>query len=224
MPKRQDSRPTVSDGDPYQRVDATVADSAQTLHLRLSEKYDGVLGPPPPWFPNGEKRAFLTARNRLLDKGGFDKGGCDPQEVRRLIAQVIAEEKTATRHPKVAINHYAFMVPPVDRQNLYTLASLWAAYKLGPVRGLKKLAGDDAAIGYRSRTGYQRRKASAVKLQVQVIGKREWAKNPTQTIKAIIALPEVMRLQHTDKTKREWLSPLDPRSPDKKQGRPRQRK
>jgi hypothetical protein len=224
MPNDRASRPTEAEDNFCQELDATIAKRHQAHKDRLSVKYDGVLGPPPPWFPKHAERAFLSARRRLLNEGGLDGRGHDPEEIRRLISQAIEEEKSALAHREIAINYNTFMVPPRDREAIYTLAHLWAAFKLGPVRGLKKMAGEDAAIGYRSRTAHQRRKTSTSKRAVQKIGHCKWKANRTLTIKAILGLPEVRRLPGADRTKREWLSAIDPRPRHKKQGRPRKQK
>ena len=142
MPRRKESRFTVPEADPYQSLDAAVADVAQTRRDRLSVKYDGVLGAPPPWFSTDIHESFLAARTRLLDVGGFDEKGYAPEELYRIIAKVIEEDQAADAHPENALNRETFLVPPRDREDIYTLAGLWKLYQLGEKDGTPLVLGE----------------------------------------------------------------------------------
>ena len=65
MPKRRETGPPESDDDPYQWFDAAVAGVAQTDRIRLSKKYDGVMGEPDDWIPKNFQREFRAAQDRL---------------------------------------------------------------------------------------------------------------------------------------------------------------
>jgi hypothetical protein len=142
MPNNKASRPAKYENDFYQRIDATVADVAEIRRARLSREYDGVLGTPPRWFTTDTQNSFFEARNRLLDEGGFDKKGYTPEKLYSLIVKVIEEDKEAIAHPKRALNRDTFLVPPRDRENIYTLAGLWKLYQQGENKGTPLLLGD----------------------------------------------------------------------------------
>ncbi|MDK2743480.1 MAG: hypothetical protein NDI90_11240 [Nitrospira sp. BO4] len=141
MPKKRGLIHTKSEDQRFNWIDTAVADVGSTRRARLAVKYDGVLGPPPPWFTTDTQNAFLTARNRLLDKGGFDGKGYTPEALYRLIARVIEEDKIAIAHPRQALNRGTFLVPPKDREDLQTLAGLWNLFQQGELKGTPLLLG-----------------------------------------------------------------------------------
>jgi hypothetical protein len=221
MPKRRGSRPTESKDDPYQCVDAA-ADAASTLRGRRSVEYDGVLGRPPDCFPRSDQDSFLTARNRLLDNGGFEERGYNPEELHRFIDKVIEEDEASIRHPGTALNRNTFMVPPADRRDIYTLAHLWTAYQLGPEKCLGALAGKDAVSGYRSRMAHQKRDDHVEKQVVQKIGLKLWRKDRGLPIAEIERAPEMRIYKRKYKgrhTLRDWLNEIDPHPELRKPGR-----
>lgn len=221
MPKKRASQPIESD-DPYQWVDAAVADTGKSLRDRRSVKYDGVLGCPPDCFPKSDQDSFLNARNRLLDKGGFDESGYNSEELHRLIDKVVEEDEAAISHPEEALNRNTFMAPPADRQDIYTLAYLWTTYQFGPEKCLEKLAGKDAASGYRSRMAHQKRDDHFEKKEVQEIGLKLWSNDPYLTIAAIERSSEMRIYKRRYKghhTLRDWLKAIDPYPELRKRGR-----
>lgn len=142
MPNKTASKDNKSSDQQYDWMDAAVADVSRTRRARLAVKYDGVLGPPPPWFTTDTRDSFLKARERLLNEGGFDQKGYTPEVLYGLIAAVIKEHKAASDHPNEALNRDTFLVPPKDRANIYTLAGLWKLYQQGETNGTPVLLGE----------------------------------------------------------------------------------
>lgn len=142
MPNKMAAKHNKSSDQRYDWMDAAVADVNRTRRARLAVKYDGVLGPPPPWFTTDTQNSFLKARERLLNEGGFDQKGYTPEVLYGLIAAVIKENEAASLHPNEALNRDTFLVPPKDRANIHTLAGLWNLYQLGEKKGTPVLLGD----------------------------------------------------------------------------------
>ena len=130
MPKNKASESTNPENDPYQWVDAAVADTHQTVLTRLSLKYDGVMGKPDEWVPQNFQLEFQNARNRLLD------GGYTVEQVRDLMAKEMRRSRYAYCNPKNPVSYGGFVWPPEVRSDVLTLAHLKTAVRLGPEKGL----------------------------------------------------------------------------------------
>ena len=168
---------------------------------------------PPECFPKSDQDSFLNARNRLLDSGGFDKRGYNPEELHRFINKMIEENEEAIRDPEKALNRNAFMIPPADRRDISTLAHLRTAYQLGSEKCLGALAGKDAVSGYRSRMSHQNRDDHHEKQEVQQIGLKLWLEDRSLNYAEIERSPEMRIYKRKYKgrhTLRDWLKEVDP--------------
>lgn len=78
--------------------------------------------------------------------------------------------------------------------------------------------------GHKSRIGYKRRDDWQDKQDCQAIAKKLWEENPDMTIADLLRAPQLnsyARKYKDKKTVRNWLSKVDPRSKEKKTGRPK---
>ena len=106
-------------------------------------EYDGIKGSPPKWVPEPFRNKFLSARNTLFRltmenndeyhevKSRFDK--LMAQKYYRIVQALMKEEYLS-----------------VYDESLFTLADLYKIFSLDPKEGLNKLAGEDAARGYKT--------------------------------------------------------------------------
>ena len=181
-------------------------------------KYDGVKGFPPPWVPDPHRKRFNQARSILF---------------------FFIEEKKATyaeirsRFDFLAQNKYgAIALAPIKDTKpyddaLYQLVELYKACSLDPIEGLLLLAGETAVAGFRVRTGYKKREEFLDRPEVQQLAGEHWANHPDATITDIIKSPALASYRRRYKGKhtlRTWLNAVDPRPPEAKRGRPKNRK
>jgi hypothetical protein len=179
-------------------------------------EYDGIKGSPPQYIPEPHIEQFRLERNRLF---------------------FLAEEKKVpyaeirSRFDFLLQNKYGALVlahlqdnTPYDAALLYLVRLYRLVLNDNPEECVRQLGGTVAVAGFRVRTGHKKRATYSAKETANEIARAAWLENSRLTIKDIINLPEVANLPGTDKTKREWLSKIDPRPSSSKQGRPRQSK
>ena len=177
--------------------------------------YDGIKGFPPEWVPSPFQRKFYSARSLLLIT--VEQNKATYAEIRSRFDDLVEK-----KHHAIVLAIMKDTKPYDD--SLHFLVDLYEKVRLGPIDGLKLLAGDAAVAGMRVRTGYTKRSDFRDRPRVQQIGKDKWAVTPNLTIKDIINSPELEPFRYTKKTLREWLSKIDPRQSTNKRGRPRSRK
>ena len=174
--------------------------------------YDGIKGCPPPWIPAPHMKRLSAARALLFHL---------------VRGQKVRYAEIRTRFDYLNKEKYGAIVLALMKDTktyddaLGTLLTVYKSAQLDPAEGLRQLAGEIAEVGYRAATGYKNRVDVADRARVQQLGKDYWATNPMATIKEIMNIPRVRSMGYADKTKREWLSKVDPRPSDHKRGRPR---
>ena len=174
--------------------------------------YDGIKGCPPPWIPAPHMKQLCTARWLLFHL---------VRDQKESYTEIRARFDFLNKEKYGAIVLALMKDTKTYDDALNTLLRIYKAAQLGPVEGLRQLAGETAVVGYRAANGYRNRADVAVRACVQQLGKDYWATNPMATIKEIMNIPRVRSMGYADKTKREWLSKVDPRPSDHKRGRPR---
>ncbi|MBX3325164.1 MAG: hypothetical protein U0223_07495 [Nitrospira sp.] len=206
---------------PDKRPPASTQPSINTpsWHLKLLEwehaPYDGIKGSPPSWIPEPIVREFDMARSSLFFL---------------VEEQQVCYEEIRERFDYCIAHKYGRLALALIRDNkpyntaLDYLARIFNAVQLGPQQGLEKLAGKDAANGYRHRTALRNRADYTDKQEVQRIGLMLWKQDPKLTIAAIEQDPEMKthkRRYRGRHTLRDWLKEIDPRPEARRRGRPR---
>ena len=95
--------------------------------LKASE-YDGVLGMPPSWVPEPEKRRFFAARIALIEK-------YPEKEIRKLIASRKRTQRKGFTQ--------TLLVPPELEDKVDTLIDIKKLVDLGEEKGLKQILGEE---------------------------------------------------------------------------------
>jgi len=95
--------------------------------LKVS-KYDGVLGMPPSWVPEPEKRRFFAARIALIEK-------YPEKEIRKLIASRKRTQRKGFTQ--------TLLVPPELEDKVDTLIDIKKLVDLGEEKGLKQILGEE---------------------------------------------------------------------------------
>ena len=177
-------------------------------------KYDGIKGFPPEWVPEPHRKQFGSARGRLFFLVGEEKA---------TYAEI------QSRFDYLFQNKYGAMVLALAKDtksyddDLHRLVKLYQAIQLGPIEGLRRLAGDVAVAGFRVRTGHTRRKAARDKPEIQRIGKKYWRAHLKATVKDIQNCEEFKaymedKKSYADRTIQNWLREIDPRPLSSKRG------
>ncbi len=91
-------------------------------------KYDGVLGMPPKWIPEPEKRRFLAARVALIEE-------YSAREIRRFM---VSRERMFKGGFSSAPN-----LPPKSEDKVDTLNDIQRLVALGEEEGLKRILGEE---------------------------------------------------------------------------------
>ena len=97
---------------------------------RSKQKYDGVLGEPPEWFPHTSKGDFLICRDRVLDHHTRPS----PETARRWISAWEEDQMDVVNQVPLDLHH-----------EIHRLSRLFRAYRLGPDKGLNLLLGKGQA-------------------------------------------------------------------------------
>ena len=95
--------------------------------LKVS-KYDGVLGMPPSWVPEPEKRRFFAARIALIET-------FSDKEIRKLIASRKRTQRKGFTQ--------TLLVPPELEDKVDTLIDIKKLVDLGEEKGLKQILGEE---------------------------------------------------------------------------------
>ena len=93
-----------------------------------ASKYDGVLGMPPSWVPEPEKRRFFAARIALIEK-------YPEKEIRKLIASRKRTQRKGFTQ--------TLLVPPELEDKVDTLIDIKKLVDLGEEKGLKQILGEE---------------------------------------------------------------------------------
>lgn len=180
-----------------------------------ASEYDGIKGVPPSWVPYPQKKDFYGQRFLLFQF--VREGRASYTEIKLRFDDLVTQKRHAI------VLALLKDCKPYD-EPLRACVRLFKVASLPPAEGLKVLAGEDAARGFLTRTGYRHRREFVDKPAVRSIASQKWRENTALTIKEIIHSPEVACYPQSEKTKREWISDLDPRPTHQKQGRPSKRK
>jgi len=181
--------------------------------------YDGIKGCPPLWIPEPNMNRLYAARGLLFHLVRDQKASYT--EIRARFDYLNKEKYGAA---VLAITKDTKLYD----DDLHYLVTLYQASKLGPIEGLRRLAGEVAVVGFRVRTGHTKRKAAFHKPEIQQIGKRYWETNPKATTKDILNNEEFHtymkdKKPYADRTYQNWLREVDSRPLSSKRG-PRSRK
>ena len=182
--------------------------------------YDGIKGFPPEWVPEPHREAFSIERAMLCSLV------CDGQasyaDIRAWFDSLV-EDRSGRQ--AIILMLLKNRIPHATRyaDPLRNLAWLYQAISLGEIEGLRRLAGENAVAGFRARTGYQKRKSTFHKPEIQQIAKNHWATNPTAIVKDILACEEFRtymkdKKPYADRTIQNWLREIDPRPLSSKRG------
>jgi hypothetical protein len=127
----------------------------QHQEARSQPPYDGVMGTPPAWVPEGFRIGFVNARNALLDNFRLPNGEhLTPEIIRSWV------EAYRTRGDEHEITPL-WLDASYDRgvrPHVGTLANILAASLLGEREGLKILLGEDAVALSDGRQRQQKRR------------------------------------------------------------------
>lgn len=181
------------------------------------EAYDGIKGFPDDWVPEPIMREFCAARGGLFFDVEQEKVSYDEIKSRfDYMAQDL--ESAGTR---MAI--FPGYRKEYD-ESIFFLAGLFNTASLGKERGLERLAGKNAVAGAKLSDAHKNRDDYQDKQDLQNIARNLWANNPIANITELENSPELKAYKEKYKgahTLRDWLSQVDPRSPEMKRGRPR---
>lgn len=113
------------------------------LELWENAKYDGIKGSPPEWVPKYHKDIFHKIQIGCF----FDvcKDRISYKELKKSFDDCI---KTDNAFLKMGLLKARGGVLKIDVDDLQQLVDIYRAVRLGPVKGLHLLAGDDAVSGY----------------------------------------------------------------------------
>jgi len=187
--------------------------------------YDGIKGFPPEWVPEPLRKAFSIARASLFH---LVHNGQAPYPDIRSWFDSLLEDRSGRQAIVLMLlrNKMPHAIKYAD--SLWDLARLYQAISLGEIEGLRRLAGENAVVGFRVRTLHAKRKAGSDKPEVQRIGKNYWAANPKATTKDVLGCKELTNYMkgkklYADRTLGNWLREIDPRPLSSKRG-PRSQK
>lgn len=177
-------------------------------------EYDGVKGSPLEWIPEPHVKQFRSARRRLFFL--VEEKKATYTEIRSRLDFLIQNKHGAI------IQWLIKDTKPYDA-DLSFLVKLYRVNQLGPVEGLRMLAGDVAVAGFRVRTGHAKRKAARDKPEIQRIGKKYWKAHLEATVKDIQNCEEFKaymkdKKTYADRTIANWLREVDPRPLSAKRG------
>jgi hypothetical protein len=208
MPQKKQPSPETTDDE---ELDLTMEATLDALRARSNAGYDGVLGTLPATWPTHFHIEFEAARDQLLRSLSHAD-----------ILIYMGEYGKYLEHPEDARTRF----PTGYTRLIGTLHYYQNAMSQGESEGLRRLAGDNAVAGLKSRNGYKKRESYQDKPHVQSIAKGLWGEKPTATIVEIIKSSELSpyRKAWKLKTLRTWLTPIDPRPAEKKRGRPKKGK
>lgn len=168
-------------------------DDERTLHL--------LYGALPEWFP---LPILEQARLNVSDLRG-DK--FTPEQIAQFATDAMADKFTAPGKFFRAVDE---------------LVHIKYALSLSENKCLEMLAGKLSVSGAKSHQGYKSRDEFQDKPDCQAIAKMMWKNNPSMTIAGLIKTPEIATYAKKypgKNTLRDWLSEIDPRSPELKRGR-----
>lgn len=167
------------------------------------EKYDGIKGLPPDWFPEPSMREFQLATGILSLHVEGNK--VDYAEIKSRFDQIVNDPNF--RLVLALSKQYR----PYDH-DLFPLANLYNAVLMGPEKGLLQLAGKNALKGYKSATAHQRRDDFKDKPLVQELFKQHSEK--ICSLRDFDKIPELKSYRtnkkYTDDTLRGWINEVAP--------------
>lgn len=191
---------------------------SELIHWERAD-YDGIKGTLPPWVPAPFVKSFSLARGSLFPLVENEKATYE--DIRKQFTFMVANKYSAV--VLACLND-----PRPYDDALSSLVPIYKAVQLGEEEGLRQLAGDVAVAGSRARAGHTKRKAAVHKPEIQQIGTKYWATNPTAIVKDILNSTELTTYMKDKKpyayrTFQNWLREVDPRPLSAKRG-PRNQK
>jgi hypothetical protein len=190
-------------------LERTLKETLAIVKGRAALRYDGIVGSLFASWPEHHRTEFETARDWLLRRVSHT----DALRYLNEFAKVFDPDYNG--RPTVPLAYQA---------TIHILHYYWKAMKLGELRGLRMVAGNDAASGYKSRMAHQHRDDYWDKEEVKKIGLKLYEQNHSLTIAAIERSPELMAYRRKYKGKntiRTWLKQIEPLQQNRKPGRPR---
>jgi hypothetical protein len=189
-------------------MEQTMKRTYSELQKRSQQEYDGILGSLYTSWPEHFRNQFEATREQLLKKCSHAKA----LEYLKLYPCYFAPEYDGR-----------LLMPSAVQGLVGTLYYYYDAMQVGEDEGLRKLAGNDAVAGLRSREGSQMRN-SLDKKEVRKIAQEYWLRKPHATIAEIVAASRLAEYRKTYKgrhTLRDWIKDL---APDHRRGRPKRLK
>ncbi len=132
-------------------------------------KYDGVMGFPPEWVPEPQMREFCLERGCLFFE--VEQGKVTYDEIKSRFDWMMNDKDAA-------MNMALFKDARTEYDDsLSFLAGLFKTVSLGETEGLRRLGGDIAVIGAKSKNGYKTRADQIDKADFQQIAQPLLKKN-----------------------------------------------